>query len=1189
MLRLDEIPQIEEPNEITVDYSLGGAMRFSDLPSSLDNPEKIRSDANTVYDISQQEKITLDAARKQWASEQFDEQIRRSLYTLRLQGFDIDEVPGAPDDNAKIMAAPEFSASEFAEETLKSVKGGILGLAKVPGVLLKAYGESIPTESERREQREKIGVSDINRPWLDRKLEEASLFVRKSTINAGNSIIKRFNKIGDKYAPSDEAVLAMGQPFMEHPFFRTAVAVGQSAPSYGIAVASTLMTKNPDLGLAILGTSTATDTYESLRNEGIDPDTALYGSMLTGSIEAFTEKIPLDILLKGGGKSFLTRFLKSGTAESFQELISQMGQNYVTSVAKEQDPEKKGFEMKAAQQKWDTIINGWQDAMASGFTMGGGAAIPTVGETQVSAKEAFFEKADAVKFEVQKIVPEKPEGEQIIAKETARIMVEGIKGTGEQKPLGLSLSVEESAVEKALIESFGDLPTYSMMKFKDIAPRVVEFINSEPERAMRVALSLEDPPAGLYAGHVFTAIRNRATMEGNVDVLEKLTFSKTADIVRVMGQQIKSFDSSEMSINPIKAIKEVSESRAKRGKTKYSKEEFELLQKRLDAAEKALSENITKKRVVSGKEYGASNRIVKQSEYQKILERRKKSTSLPGKGKHKGAAYVPTPQDFTDLAKIVAYHTEAIGRNLAEVTAKVIADLGEWAKPYIEKEYRKAIAVLDVETESLKRERDEAKMAFKSIKEAKQGISEEEIAKIVELAKITIQKRDAMLDSKRRQTIGKATQLEMEYGVAHVLYKKYVKSLKGQRTFTEILKSYIKDPIRIITDIAGVFRSLVAAIDNSFIGRQGLKLFYKGLTLDVESAKIWASTFVGSHKAMIDTFRKLDSTGTLTPMDMLEAMIISDPDYETIRRTKVALMTVEEEIPSDLPTKIPILGYAYKATENAFNWSATYMRYRIAKMYINIWARAGKDLNDKREAESIGKITNSMTLRGKISSEGVRPGLLNNIFFSPRALKGDIDFIIGHFFDPNLSAFAKKQVANNLLRYIIGASEILLIADFLDDDSVTWDTNNSDLGKIKIGNSRFPVGGGIPVLIVLASRILTKSKTNSITGEKKELNTGKYGQQTTTDLIYSFLENKMSPAATVVKELLDNRTREGTEPTLGGVVYSLTTSLSIQTYLETQNVEDSANMLSVMIAEWYGVGVQSYDGSFAKDKKEVTW
>lgn len=464
-------------------------------------------------------------------------------------------------------------------------------------------------------------------------------------------------------------------------------------------------------------------------------------------------------------------------------------------------------------------------------------------------------------------------------------------------------------------------------------------------------------------------------------------------------------------------------------------------------------------------------------------------------------------------------------------------------------------------------------------------VTMEEAGNITSLAQDVAIKKEAMEKGPRRKNLNdKPTDVEMEYGRAVVAFDNYVTSLKlaaEKETISEKLAEYIKNPWKSISDaakfLAATSREMRTTLDNSWIGKQGRNLFFKGITGDFQSAKIWWDTFKKSYKVIWETFKGAPI------MDEIRAEIISDPEYDMIKKAKVATAVVEEEAPTDWYKNIPFLGKPFLASHNAFTASAHYARYKMAKYYFEIARKAEVDLNDRTELESIGKLVNSLTARGEIGTKGQTPGILSNVFFSPRMLKADLDVLTMHKFDKNMSKFAKKQAAKNLLQIIVAQGIIFGIAKALWPESVEEDPRSADFGKIKIGNTRFDVSGGTAALSRLAVRLvplLVNKKSyikSTSTGKLIELNTGKFGSLTGVDILEDYLENKTSPAMNLILAHLAGEYKYRDEKiSLKGDIRELFMPLPIQNIYELKDDEDSANMLLSIIADEHGLFVNTY-------------
>jgi len=485
--------------------------------------------------------------------------------------------------------------------------------------------------------------------------------------------------------------------------------------------------------------------------------------------------------------------------------------------------------------------------------------------------------------------------------------------------------------------------------------------------------------------------------------------------------------------------------------------------------------------------------------------------------------------------------------------------------------------------EKLKSERKAAKTALdtaRQLLEQQGGISKAEVKEIVDLAQNIHITKQAMEASERRKTNDKATDEEMEYGLAVVALEKYIEALQYKAEKKRIparLKNWLISPADVFLDIAGTAKALRASMDNSFIGRQGIKMFYLGLTFDFKAGKIWTDTFFKSFKIMLGSF------AGKPVMDVLRAEIISDPDYDLMRRAKVATAVAEEEFPVHWPSKIPGIGRFFRASEEAFTGSAYYMRYRAAKMYFDIARNTGVNMNDTFELHSIGRLVNALTARGYTGQSG-KSSAANVVFWSPKMVKGNLDtLVILPIFGRSkikgehiVSKFAQRQAAKNLIRIIMGQAAVLFIAEALFPDSVEKDPLSSDFGKIKVGNTRFDISGGSAGMITLAMR-LAFSKKKTIEGEIIDLNEQRYGTLSKEQLAYNFLENKMAPASKLVWDAVTSMEHFGGEPiTVKSALKSLTVPLPFETMQELMEDPESANVILGLILESHGISAQTY-------------
>jgi len=430
----------------------------------------------------------------------------------------------------------------------------------------------------------------------------------------------------------------------------------------------------------------------------------------------------------------------------------------------------------------------------------------------------------------------------------------------------------------------------------------------------------------------------------------------------------------------------------------------------------------------------------------------------------------------------------------------------------------------------------------------------EQANRISELAKLTADKKEAIDKGGDR----------LEYGRAAVAFGNYVNGLKEnakKMTVSEQLKpgQWAKGVI----NIGGIARSLKASMDNSAIFRQGWKT-------------LWTNPGIWTKNA-IKSFGDIGKViGGKAVIDEVKADIVSRPNYDRMKKARLAVATIEEEFPSGLPEKIPVIGRFYKASQDAYMGFLYKQRADIFDKYMEIAERSNIDIDDKIQLESVGKLVNSLTGRGALGVLEPSANIVNNVFFAPRLLKSHIDVLTAHLGDPKVSAFAKKQAAINLIKITSGTAAILVIANAAKPGSVDKDPRSADFGKIKIGNTRFDVSGGMASVVTLASRLITNSTKSSTTGLVKQLGTGEYGASDRLDVVYNFFENKLSPLYSVMKNLATGRDFKGKKPTIISTAEDLFVPIIFTNYKELKDDPDSADMLLSMIAEGLGISTNTY-------------
>lgn len=456
------------------------------------------------------------------------------------------------------------------------------------------------------------------------------------------------------------------------------------------------------------------------------------------------------------------------------------------------------------------------------------------------------------------------------------------------------------------------------------------------------------------------------------------------------------------------------------------------------------------------------------------------------------------------------------------------------------------------------------------------AVTMNEAADIANLAKTANDAKIKMESSKRRGYGEPATEAEMEYGRARVDFQTRMDELKAdaQRITPEELKAR---PLATLgkgfVRGAGIAKSLKATLDNSALLRQGLPTLLTHPT-------VWYKNAVQSFMDIANVMRGKDV------MREVQAEIISRPSYEAMLKDKVAIGAVEEAYPdSQLLEKIPYLGRLHKASETAF----TAFQHRTRADLYDLYTQIAKDSGlEQTTGIGIGKLVNSLTGRGDLGQLERAAGAVNNIFFSPRLFKSHLDILSDPFkFKGKENEFVRRQASINLAKMVVGVSSVLAVANAIRPGSVETDPRSSDFGKIRVGDTRFDVSGGIASLLTLGARVFSHHTKSSTTGKVTDLFAGKYGQPTVWDVVINYGTNKLSPVAGTFKNVLQGRTFQGTKPTFGSELLNLTAPLPITNAIELMQNPNSAPVLLGIIADGLGVATNTYSMQYGENKKKT--
>lgn len=431
----------------------------------------------------------------------------------------------------------------------------------------------------------------------------------------------------------------------------------------------------------------------------------------------------------------------------------------------------------------------------------------------------------------------------------------------------------------------------------------------------------------------------------------------------------------------------------------------------------------------------------------------------------------------------------------------------------------------------------------------------------------------------------------LEYGAAVVRFKDYVGELKLNAG--KVRPSwYVKHPFQSIHRLGGVAKSIQSTLDNSFFGRQGIKMLFT-------NPDIWAKGFA---KSWGDIGKELIGRDA---MFAIRADVYSRPNaingkYEAAK-IDVGIGT-EEAFPSHVLSHIPVLGRVAKGAESAFNGGALRFRADYGDRMIALAEKNGINALDPAQAVPIGNLVNAMTGRGNIGKLDAFGKEINSLIFSVKFLKSNFDTLTAHQFQKGVTPFVRKQAAMNMVKILGSISAVYTLANLISPGSAELDPRSSKFGKIKVKNTVFDITGGMASLVTLASRMVpTKHNgkwsfyTKGGDGTMRELGTGGYGKRNPLDVAIDFTEGKFAPYAALLRDLYKGHDFNGNKTYVDGyrflpnpkAILRAHAPIPAQNFVETMNNPDAAPLLLTTILDGLGFGANTYSPN--KKSESTPW
>ena len=378
-----------------------------------------------------------------------------------------------------------------------------------------------------------------------------------------------------------------------------------------------------------------------------------------------------------------------------------------------------------------------------------------------------------------------------------------------------------------------------------------------------------------------------------------------------------------------------------------------------------------------------------------------------------------------------------------------------------------------------------------------------------------------------------------------------------------------------------VYKSIEAALDYSGMFRQGFKTLTTGL---MQGDKIWKQNVIDGFKPIL----KLGSQKEQQELaDLFQARIFGDPFYEEMQKAGLRIGGVEDFFPTSIAEKIPVLGNAFKASNEAFTILVQGMRFDLYKKLrgnlVTTYADRIKGMTEeqiskelKKELKDITEVANSITGSGSLGKLESASGLINKLLFSGRFIRSQADTFLMPF-RSDLDPVARKAAMDTSKATFGAIGALMLTAGSIGE--VEFDPRSSKFGKVKLPGSKdtwIDLTAGLGGYISVLAKELSGQSKSSISGKITELGK-KYGSPTRFDVAVNWLAGKAAPGPSQAIQILKGKTYSGEKPTITSTATGLVTPIGISNAYDVFTNEDLATALMALLADSVGASASNYE------------
>ena len=277
---------------------------------------------------------------------------------------------------------------------------------------------------------------------------------------------------------------------------------------------------------------------------------------------------------------------------------------------------------------------------------------------------------------------------------------------------------------------------------------------------------------------------------------------------------------------------------------------------------------------------------------------------------------------------------------------------------------------------------------------------------------------------------------------------------------------------------------------------------------------------------------------------------------------------------------------SYTAFLNKLRWD-TYLKQ------LELLGPTNKRTGLMGEGATVGQIRdltrNINILSGRATISGVsgnKLAVLNGMFFSPRFVWSRIQAptllirqALAEGADTPAGRQLSRMVARDMLGYMSGVLGMLYVGKASGVIDVELDPRSSDWGKAKYENIRIDPWAGLQQPM--------RALAQSLTGERKQMGTGKIQDVTVPDVISTFVESKAHPTLSSILDMQSGTTFTGEDITPGGMFLQNFIPLVFQDAKEIYDAEGVGSTASILPLGFFGMSVYNIPDKYGTGNADV--